>query len=62
MEKKYIKPETTVAEGVVLCEKIDDPSVGVADLSYAMGKDRNMFDENEHKYEEKYGEIQTTIW
>lgn len=61
MEKKYIKPEITVAAGYVMCT-IQDPSVGVAELSFAMGKDRNMYDENENKYEEKYGEIQTTIW
>ncbi|MBR3530649.1 MAG: hypothetical protein IKN83_04715 [Bacteroidaceae bacterium] len=61
MEKKYIKPEITVAQGYVLC-KILDPTAGVASLNFAMGKDRNTYDENENKFEEKYGEIQNTIW
>ena len=61
MEKKYIKPEITVAPGYVMCT-IQDPSVGVASLNFAMGKDRNTYDEKEDKYEESYGEIQSTIW
>ena len=61
MEKKYIKPEITVAPGYVLC-KIQDPTVGVASLADAMGKDRNTYDENEDKFVDKYGEIQNTIW
>ena len=61
MEKKYIKPEITVAPGYVMCT-IQDPTAGVASLNFAMGKDRNTYDENENKYEEKYGEIQNTIW
>ncbi|MBQ3629378.1 MAG: hypothetical protein II947_10180 [Bacteroidaceae bacterium] len=60
MEKKYIKPEITVAPGYVLC-KIQDPT-GVVLTTFAMGKDRNTYDENENNYEEKYGEIQNTIW
>ena len=61
MEKKYIKPEITVAPGYVLCQ-ILDPTVGVASLGDAMGKERNSYDENNNKFEEKYGEIQNTIW
>ena len=60
MEKKYIKPEITVAPGYVMCQ-ITDGS-GVLRLNFAMGKDRNTYDENENKFEEKYGEIQNTIW
>ena len=61
MEKKYIKPEITVAPGYVMCTS-QDPTAGVASLNFAMGKDRNTYDENENKFEEKYGEIQNTIW
>ena len=61
MEKKYIKPEIIVAPGYVMCT-IQDPTAGVASLNFAMGKDRNTYDENENKFEEKYGEIQNTIW
>jgi hypothetical protein len=61
MEKKYIKPEITVAPGYVMCQ-IQDPSVGVLGLGSARAKDRNSYDEKENKYEEKYGEIQNTIW
>ena len=61
MEKKYVKPEITVAPGYVMCQ-IQDPSVGVLGLGSARAKDRNSYDENENKYEEKYGEIQNTIW
>ena len=61
MEKKYIKPEITVAPGYVMCQ-IQDPSVGVLGLGSERAKDRNSYDEKENKYEEKYGEIQNTIW
>ena len=61
MEKKYIKPEITVAVCYMMY-KIQDPTVGVASLGDAMGKERNSYDENENKFEEKYGEIQNTIW
>ena len=61
MEKKYIKPEITVAPGYVMCQ-IQDPSVGVLGLGSARAKDRNSYDENENKNEKKYGEIQNTIW
>ena len=61
MEKKYIKPEITVAPGYVMCT-IQDPTVGVASLGDAMGNPPPPYDENENKFEEKYGEIQNTIW
>ena len=61
MEKKYIKPEITVAAGYVMCQ-ILDPTAGVLGLGSARAKDRNTYDENENKFEEEYGEIQNTIW
>lgn len=59
MEKKYIKP-AIVVEKVVLVTNIQENS-GVA--TRQMTKGRYSFDENvSGQDEEKYGEIQNTIW
>ena len=62
MEKKYIKP-TIVVEKVVLLTYLQENSGVVTAKSSQMIKGRDSFDENSFgQDEEKYGEIQNTIW
>lgn len=62
MEKKYIKP-TIVVEKVMLLTYLQENSGVVTAKSSQMTKGRYSFDENvSGQDEEKYGEIQNTIW